>query len=170
MKLDDIRGLIISSDREVDWNDIEPGPYFTDAPDVDEKTFRWHTGLIVYRHDVRLSIQWGMEWGHIGRQVTKATDLWDDAAFPDEQARVELADIFWAGALVDRERVVVVDGGRGLLPLGERHALNYDRRNPPQKVEWEYSASRWQTELARLLDGGHDFDQYFRGAGLVVKG
>ncbi|WP_447924736.1 hypothetical protein [Georgenia muralis] len=88
---------------------------------------------------------------------------------------IVLVDIFWRGALVDRERVVGVDGFRAWLPLGTRTMVNAeDWRADRQNVApmWEYSATQWQTSLARLIDSGSndDFDRYFREAGLIVRG
>ncbi|WP_149202835.1 hypothetical protein [Actinotalea subterranea] len=171
MRLDEIRDLIINSDRERDWHDVAVGSYFKDVPDVDEDTFEWHGSLIVYKPDVDLTIQWGMRARQHLSKVTDAKSLWERrGAFPDPSVSVVHADVFWAGSLIDRVYVVHVDGGRAILPLGDRKALNLDPDAPrPQDIEWEYSASGWETGLARLLDGDRDFERYFDQLGIVVR-
>lgn len=172
MTLDELRTLIIDSTRERDWHDVAVGTYFADVPLGNEGTYEWHESLIVYRHDVNLTIQWGMR-SRLLSHVTKSADLWRaNAVFPDPSAIPVHADIFWAGSLVDRVQLVFVDGARALLPVGDQRALNWnsaDTLRPPKDVEWEYSATRFEVALARLLDNGHEFDSYFRRIGMVVK-
>lgn len=173
MRLDDLRQMIITSDRERDWNEIAPGSYFTDVPNVDEDTFEWHDSLIVYRPDVNLSIQWGMRSRQLNH-IEKASQLWrENGAFPDPKARAVHADVFWSGSLVDRVHLVYVDGHRALLPVGDQHALNYDDTKPPgkqQDITWKYTATEWEAGLARLLDGGRQFDSYLQRTGIVIEG
>lgn len=172
MKLDEIRAMVLDSDRELDWHEIIVGTYFTEVPDVDNDTFEWHSSMIVYKNDVDLTIQWGMDAR--GKDHIKTADqLWrEHGAFPDPAARVGLADVFWRGSLVDRIEYVVVDGGRALLPIGDQRALNYDHSLLPgdQEIEWEYSATAWEVGLVRLLSDDRDFDRYFRQTTMIVKG
>lgn len=170
MTLDEIRTLIMNSDREDDWHDVVVGSYFKDVPDVDKDTFEWHDSLIVYRDNVDLTIQWGMRSRRLSH-VTKAEDLFHDRAhFPDPEATTIHADIFWAGSLIDRVELVYVDGGRGLLPVGAEKALNFDLKAPrPQNIEWEISATRFELAIARLLDSGDDVDEFANRIGMIVK-
>lgn len=169
--LDEIRQMILKSDRESDWHDIVVGTYFREVPLVDDDTFEWHNEMIVYRPDVDLTIQWGMRSRRLDH-VTTAEQLWDEhGRFPDPAAHVEHADVFWRGNLIDRVELVTVDGGRALLPVGDRRSLTplADLR-PGKKVAWEYSATRWEVGLARLLDNDADFDRYFSQTTMVVQG
>jgi hypothetical protein len=172
MRLDEIRQLIVDhDDRDAFWHAPQTGPYFTDAPDVDEDTFRQHSELFVYTGDVDLTIQAGLEWGHLAHQVKRADAIWDDVAFPDESARVSYADIFWRGVLVDRISVITVDGGRATLPVGTRARRDRDVPfKPGMKVVWDYSATAFEAAVARVVDGGRDFDSYFRQTGMVIQG
>lgn len=172
MRLDEIRELIITSDRETDWHNVAIGSYFKEVPDVDEDTFEWHDSLIVYREDVDLSIQWGMRSRQLNH-IEQAEQLWrEQGRFPDPKAEAVHADVFWRGSLVDRVQLVYVDGHRALLPVGDQRALNYDHSKAPseQTVEWKYSATRWEAGIARLLDGNRDFDRYFQQTGMIIKG
>lgn len=170
--LEEIRRLVIDSDRERDWHTVITGPYFTDAADIDDDTFRMHSELIVFRADVGLTIQYGLKWGHLARSVEKAQQIWDDAHFPDESASAFYADVFWQGSLIDRVQLISVDGGRATLPVGSRKALNYDRAEARAgtKIDWEYTATEYETALARVVDGGREFEHYFRNTGLKIKG
>jgi hypothetical protein len=168
----EIRQMIVASDP-AQWHKPLTGPYFTDAYDVDDDVFRFHGELYVFEPDVDLTIQEGLKWGHLADSVNKATDLWDDAHFPDPSARVTWADVFWRGSLIDRVNVVSVDGARATLPVGTRTPKDPEaarRLTPGVKVEWDYSATAFETAVARVVDGGYDFDDYFRRAGLRVLG
>lgn len=170
MTLDELRQLIIESDREHDWHRLPAGPYFTDAPDIDEDTFRQHDELLVYRHDLDLTVQWGLEWGDGERK--QVSDYWHDVTFPDMSVKVCFADVFWRRSLVDRVEILAVDGHRAYLPLGTQQAIGYDSSKPPhqqENVTWEYSATAFEVGLARVINGNRDFDRYFNQSGLLVK-
>ncbi|NUU19524.1 hypothetical protein HP550_19930 [Cellulomonas humilata] len=173
MRLDEIRQLISDhDDRDQYWHMVQTGPYFTDAPDVDDDTFRQHSELFVFAADVDLTIQSGLEWGHLARQVKRADAIWEHVHFPDESAQVTYADVFWRGSLVDRVSIITVDGGRATLPIGDRASRNRDLGNlkPGVKVDWDYTASAFETAVARIVDGGRDFDRYFTQTGMIVRG
>lgn len=168
MNLFKLRELIIHSTID-DWHNVTVGPYFTDAPDIDNDTVEQHSELMVYRHDIDLTIQHGIRARRFGH-VEKVTQLWQDAHFPDPTVYVEFVDVFWRGVLVDREHVVTVDGGRASIPLGTKTTLNYNPDGPqPETFEFEYSATTWQTALARLVDGDRDWADYTKRAGIVIK-
>lgn len=167
-----IQTLIIESATH-DWHRPALGPFYANAYDIDDDVFRLHSELLVYRGDVRLTIQHGLKWGHLSRHIETATQLWDGAHFPDESVQLFFGDVFWNGALIDRVQLISVDGARAVLPVGTRDALNAseleaDRRDV--KVEWEYSANPFETAIARIVnDDDADFRRYFERAGLVLK-
>ncbi|MFD6094563.1 hypothetical protein ACFWGN_20825 [Oerskovia sp. NPDC060338] len=168
MNLLELRDTIINSSID-DWHNVTVGPYFTDAPDIDEDTVEQHQELMVYRSDIDVTIQHGLRARGYD-QIKKATQLWHDAHFPDPAAHVEFVDVFWRGVLVDREHVVTVDGGRASIPMGIRDTLNYVSGKPrPEKFEFAYRATRWQAALARLVDGDRDWADYTKRAGIVVN-
>lgn len=168
--LDEIRSLIINSDLERDWHDIDSGPFFTDAPDVDEDTFHQHDSLLVFRDDVSLTIQWGMRPNYQHEQLRTVSELWHEASFPDESIRIYRADVFWNGSLIDRENVVSVDGGRALMPLGTRTVPPGYEPRTSGPVNWVYSCTQWQAGLAYLLDSGREHDRYFEQTGMTIRG
>lgn len=169
--LNEIRQMIIDSDPE-DWHKPQVGPYFTDAYNVDDDAFQSHDTLFVFEPDVDLTIQHGLKWDDY--EITKATDLWDGAVFPDQTVRVRLADIFWRGTLIDRVEVVSVDGSRAVLPVGTRHLKNEMPISGPDedfKPEWDYTATAFETAVARVVNNLRmDFEQYFQRAGLRILG
>jgi hypothetical protein len=168
--LDETRSLIINSDRERDWHDLAAGPFFTDAPDVDEDTFHQHDNLLVYRDDVALTIQWGMRPNYQHLQLKRVSELWQEASFLDESIHIYRADVFWNGTLIDRENVVSVDGGRALLPLGTRTVPPGYEPRISGPVAWVYSCTSWQAALAFLLDSGGEHRRYFEETGMTVRG
>jgi hypothetical protein len=169
MNLFKLREIIIHSTID-DWHNVTVGPYFTDAPDIDKDTVEQHSELMVYRHDIDLTIQHGLRARGFGH-IEKAAQLWQDAHFPDPTAYVEFVDVFWRGVLVDREHLVTVDGSRASIPLGTREHLGYKSAGPldPEEADFEYSATPWQAALARLVDGDHDWADYTKRAGIVIK-
>lgn len=50
--LEQIRQMILQSDRESDWRDIVVGTYFLEVPLVDDDTFEW-------RHEMNASVARG---------------------------------------------------------------------------------------------------------------
>jgi len=172
VRLDELRQIIIeSADKDEYWHALPPGPYFTDAPDIDDDTFRQHSALYVFKDDLDLTIQEGLKWGHLSHDVERVDQLWDDVSFPDESAMVSNADVFWRGSLVDRVLVVTVDGGRATLPVGSRRALNYEdgHLTSGTKVQWEYTCTAYEAALARVVDQGQEFDRYLRQTGMVIR-
>ena len=169
MQLHDLRQLIINSEPE-DWHEIPAGAFFTNAPNIDTGSFEQHDLLLVFRDDVDLTVQWGMRARGFD-YTTSIKDLWPDAEFPDPSINVYHVDIFWRGVLVDRENLVSVDGGRAYLPLGSRRCTNLPALDEPRptKAEYEYTASPWQTALARILESNRELDSYMARAHLTIR-
>lgn len=169
MKLTELRQLIIDSDVS-SWNVIPAGPYFTDAPNIDDDTFEQHGELLVFVPDVDLTIQAGMRAR--GRDhIEDATSLWGDVVpFADPTVRVEYVDVFWRGVLVDRSELVVVDGGRAVIPLGSQQVLNWtDHSEPaPDKFEFSYSATTYEAALARVVDRDREWSEYMDRAKMKI--
>ena len=169
MELRELRQTIMESEF-FHWNVVETGPYFTDAPDIDEHTVEQHDELLVLTSDVDITIQHGLRARGMN-QITEASQLWENAHFPDPSASVHFVDVFYRGNLVDRESVVWVDGARAAIPLGSRKALNYDSTGPrPDKVEFAYTATAWQAALATLADHDREWANYTKRAGITVEG
>jgi hypothetical protein len=168
MDLTALRETIINADPETDWNRIGPGPYFTDAPDIDEDTFEQHDELAVLNADLSISVQWGMRArGSSGKSLE---GYWQGASFPDESISVYYVDVFWHGSLVDRSQVVSVDGGRAVIPVGwrvaRRGASTADGR---PDYTFTYGYTRWDAGLADVVngDGSSDWREYASRVGMA---
>jgi hypothetical protein len=117
MRLDDLRRLVADS-APSDWHKI--GCYGAGADPSDR---RGHRSVFVFREDVNLAMAHGAP--------IDDGEPWEDAELapgPRHEVRGVLLDVFWAGALVDRQALHLVDDGRGILPamvMGPR------RRSPP---------------------------------------
>jgi hypothetical protein len=163
MELNDIH-TIITSTEPGDWSKIASGPSYRDwfrmidVPEADgEMASRIHVDshhtVAVYRGDVNLSIAWGLD-----HDVEEPPDVpgprrsfsWQ-SHFPDEEVYLRFADVFWVGSLVSRHLQVVVDGGRGLLPMPQ-HVVS-KRASDQQPMEWEDRVSQLDVDFARLIHG-----------------
>ncbi|MGB3302565.1 MAG: hypothetical protein WBA98_07730 [Gordonia sp. (in: high G+C Gram-positive bacteria)] len=126
MTLDELRTLVADS-TVGDWRRIRKsgptyrdrfGPWSSPADGTLGVDHDSHVELAVYRPDIDLTIAYGMAEDQADRDLSFA---WSDS-FPDSKIReISLVDFFWRGSLVDRLNYVYVDGGRGILPLGDGH-------------------------------------------------
>ena len=115
--------------------------------------FGYHSWRAVLNEDVDIAIEFGLN-DDPSNDDGNWTAPW--APFPDESVHGRYADVFYRGALVDRELLASVDGGRAVLPIPSR-----------QGKKWV--ASHWEHELARLVDelNGHsEFVDYFTRSGM----
>lgn len=169
MELHELRQAIIDSEAS-HWHSVTVGPYFTDAPDIDEDTVEQHDELLVLKSNIDITIQHGLR-ARGQDHVTKTTQLWEEAFFADPSARVYFVDVFYRGSLVDRDSVVSVDGGRALIPLGAQRTLNLNLDAPrPQQLEFAYTATAWQMALARIVDHDREWADYTSRAGITQEG
>jgi hypothetical protein len=184
VKFNDLRGVVQGSVAN-DWHKIDSvGPTYRE---------RWHTwtgysdgeatnGLsvdshyahAVYKHDVNLSLTWGMDrsWDPMSGRPDRDDSFDWSKGNPDPSVGVFFADIFWGGTLVDREFLIHVDGGRGVVPLGttrRKPGASFTGRSPSDFYE---SCTMWERDFAELidtLDGGSEFDRYFGVTGYVIE-
>ena len=162
-----IRTMVRAS-APADWEDLEPGPWYLDgfATVNGQVETSYHPRLAVYRPDVSLRLAWGMRksWGD-----SDDDGLRFDWHFPDPRMVLELVDVLWAGALVDRLVVVAVDGHRCLLPCPAEPIVVDSGQHRPDIVG--ETASAYDVAVARLVnsigDGISEFDRYFRESGIV---
>lgn len=119
------------------WNVIRTGPrfmYALDGIDQGGLLFRTHSYVLSYIGDVSLTVA-----GPI-LEDKEQEPAWSKV-WIDNGVRVGYGDVFWNGALIDRKTVALVDSGRALLPLPDRH---------PDGDGWTITAR--QRALAYLLD------------------
>ena len=135
MTLEEIRQLVAAS-KGSDWHLITLGQ----GPEG-------HDERAVYKHDVSLSIEWGRE---------ENADFKEDWLDKFHGSRSIWVEILHGSKPVDRYLLVVVDGGRSILPL-------------PQHLTMGIHG--FHDALARLCDEiesgtNSQYDHYFERAGL----
>lgn len=129
MKLTDIMKSIVES-MPHDWHWIpcwggNGGPSYrgqwdaNNAPHQGAKPDKWwldrreHSSVGVLKMNASITIAAGLEW------LSDFREPWANG-FPDPKAHGKFADVFYNGSLVYRVSYVVVDGGRGTLPIPRR--------------------------------------------------
>lgn len=123
--LHEIRSLVRNSSR-ADWHLIEEGPTYrnrfvssTGSGDQWRLEEDSHHTVMVYRPDVDLTMAYGMTFDFRGDGPVREF-AWSKV-FPDKSVQIDMADIFWRGALIDRVDYAYVDGARGIVPMGGGH-------------------------------------------------
>lgn len=161
MNLHGIRELVASSSPD-DWHAID-APVFLEYSWLESgrrQGLDAHGVRATFKPDVHLGVACGLK-------ADDGPELWRPdwtSEFADRTARPCLADVFWCGALIDREMVGIVDGGRAILPVPDPFAVNIE--------VVAHTVTAWQRSLARVVHclrhHAAEFDSYFDGAGFVV--
>lgn len=129
MTLAEIIKTIVGSNPD-DWHCIScwggnSGPSYRgqweqwNAPDQGKAPDKWflerkeHSNIGVLKSNAAITMAVGLEY------LNDFKEPWANQ-FPDPRAHGQFADVFFQGALVYRVHYVVVDGGRGWLPLPRR--------------------------------------------------
>lgn len=144
MTLDELLNTVRNSAPD-DWESIERHPIGQAEPG--------HVYHAAYRADLRVGLVWGLV------AAERFEEEWA-TGFSDPHAERHFVDFLYSGAVVHRESVVLVDGGRGYLPLTvspRGRSVTPEGRN-----------------LARLIDGlvngaNSRFDEFFDRAALRVE-
>jgi hypothetical protein len=167
MRLDDLRRWVADS-APGDWHKI--GCYGAGADSSDRPG---HWSVFVFRADVNLTMAYGAP--------IDDGEPWEDAELapgPNHEVRPVLLDVFWAGALVDRQALYLVDNGRGILPDYEDEAIDTGQLDAEAVAR---TAPARAVRAARLMlclnegfstfdeeaRAGHRFDFYFDRSGIV---
>jgi hypothetical protein len=167
MQLDDLRRLVADS-APGDWHKI--GCYGAGA-DSSDRLGHWL--VFVFRADVNLTMAYGAP--------IDDGEPWEDAELapgPNHDVRPVLLDVFWAGALVDRQALYLVDDGRGILPDYEDEAIDTGQfdaeavaRTAPARAVRAARLMLCLTKGFSTFDeqarAGHPFDFYFHRSGIV---
>lgn len=173
-ELYEIQQWLIQSTQD-DWAAVdETGPSFHDtwekSTTPSDRGWELHHGshraVLVYRRNVSLTVAYGLPEKVIDHGRRESPE-WN-AIFPDSRPLdIELADVFWNGALIDRCAVTHVDGGRAILPWPTARVREADGR-----FEWEVTS--FQVALARIAHESrglsYELDEYLRRAGFTVVG
>lgn len=119
-----------------------------------------HGNYAAYARDLSISLAWGL-----GTENKALKESWTQV-FDDKNAHLYFLDFFYNGALVHRETVVSVDGGRCVLPLPKQVV---DERDPTKVVELQTSAVL--DSILRLVNSlftRYDYDEYMSRSGIRV--
>ena len=167
MELSKLRETVTETNDEY-WHQLVVGPYYHDRPFVEGDNYTGtshsHYNRAVLHSDVNVSLEWGYE-----HETNEDGDYpWSD--FPDKKVRSMFVDVFYAGSLVDRNVLYVVDGHRAILP--NYRTVRTDDGGPFEfdSATWEHRDSKWEFLLAQLinqLSGNSEFASYFARSGLV---
>lgn len=149
MTLKGLRDLCAFS-REEEWHVIECGRG-GDGERADPRPdgHRWRA---TYRPNVSVSMAWGQ------RAEPDEEHEWPEG-LDAPGAELSVVDFYFNGALVDRERYLVVDDGSAYLPL-------------PRREDDRFVITPWQDAFFRFLDGldkDSQFDAYKGRAGIEVE-
>jgi hypothetical protein len=116
-----------------------------------ETEVRAHANIAVLIDDVDISIAWGYDPDEsLSSDRGPELDFSDFLpSLPDKTVHRMYADVFYSGSLVDRELLVVADGGRYYVPIPTT-------RYPKQKSltdfsEPEHHYSRWDIGFAEVV-------------------
>ena len=129
--------------------------------------------MFVFREDVNLTMAYGAP--------IDDGEPWEDTELvpgPRHEVRGVLLDVFWAGALVDRQALHLVDDGRGILPDYEDEAIDTGQldaeavaRTAPARAVRAARLMLCLTKGFSTFDeearAGHPFDFYFHRSGIV---
>lgn len=177
MNLRDLREILTTTDAW-QWSRIDStGPLYRNGyvvsgglgPDAEHDiNIYWHDSAAVYRDDIDLTIQWGMNLSPV-REDRDAWHLPWAEKFPSRSVHPHWVDVFWRGTLVDRYAMVSIDGGHGLVPFPHTKAksdpLDHD-------TKYDYVISERELGIARLIDslqgGIYRVDEHVARCGLVV--
>jgi hypothetical protein len=171
MKLREVLDLVVGSPKER-WHHVLPHksasathvPIEQNGARSDHGTsgidIKAHDSLVVHAEHPEVSLAWGFQL---------EDDLTVDAlAFSHGPVSSVAADVMLNGMLVHRERVLLVDGEGGYLPMP--HALFVE---PDASVMTGviHTVTQWQHDFVALLDvltGQSQYDHYFQMSGFDV--
>ncbi len=129
-----------------------------------------HSNLAVYRNDIDISIAWGMDmdWAGVNDPIKRNYEFTQD--FFDTSGHPQFADVFYRGALVDREILVTVDNANALLPLPRAMWGETDDPTKPNRIG--ESVTQWQFDFGHLVHSfelsSSDYHRAISIAGIVV--
>jgi hypothetical protein len=176
MTLDELQQTIIATEPDA-WNVIvcwghTSGPSYLDdfrAAEVDGEyrlEHEAHANRAVLKADVDIAFAWGLPVDP--RDPKYFSEAWTQN-FPDTTTFAQHCDILYRGALVDREVLIAVDGGRYKIAVPEQDT---EELQPTKHVLKEWFLGPWANALGRLVtgcEGTYDYESALKRAGIVVR-
>ncbi|HEX8821489.1 MAG TPA: hypothetical protein VF794_16310 [Archangium sp.] len=107
------------------------------------------SGMLVFKRNLSVTLAYGIE------HEESFAEEWA-RGFPDPNARSYFLDFFYNSALVYRDILVSVDGGRCKLPL------------PPREMDVPRRWYRVAQLIHGVIGGTYNFDDYARRGGLKI--
>ena len=173
MNLRDLRQLLTTSDAS-DWSKLDSsGPLYKngfvvsggfDADADHDVNVTWHHSSAVYRDDVDLTIQWGLDLDPTRGRDDQWHFSWAEKLM-NSRVSPYWVDVFWRGVLVDRYALASIDGAHGLIPIP--HTAG-------EEPDWYDVVSKRELAVAQLIDdlygGFHNVDGYIQRLGIRVAG
>lgn len=171
MKLDQIHEILAVADP-TRWHRVwQGGPSYhyalssfsgADGHGVDVGE---HHLWAVFREDVNLTLAWGMDVDV--RPHPLGLEFPWQKNFIDQKVSALFADVFWAGALIDRFRLYYIDGGHFLAP----HTVTDETDETGHPAEWHHELTEWEVEFGELLsvlERGSSSRNHVRRAGIAI--
>ena len=120
-----------------------------------------HSSYAAFAKDLSISLAWGL-----GLKNKELNESWTQV-FPDKSARMYFLDFFYNKALIYRETVVSVDGGRCILPLPKQV---FDKADETKVIEYRInSIINNILRLVNSLQTTYDYDSYISRSGIIVE-
>ena len=149
MNLRELRSVLTRSDPS-EWSKVDSdGPLYRNGfvvsglrDDGRITDVYWHHSAAVYREDIDLTIQWGMDM-----DPTRDRDDWHfiwQEKLISKRVSPYRVDAFWRGVLVDRYALISVDNGHGLVPFPHTSGSEPD---------WYDAVTEREVAVARLVEG-----------------
>ncbi|QQD76921.1 hypothetical protein I8920_03950 [Curtobacterium sp. YC1] len=134
MQLDELHTLITENPAEA-WTVIKGGPAFrSDAAEAE------HPVRAVLKFDLEVALEWGLRADNGNRATFDEYDWAEIAFFKDPTVAEVWVDVRLHGELVERVKLLLVDGGRAYLPF-------------PEKLGGTWITRKWERSLASLVSG-----------------
>ncbi len=119
-----------------------------------------HSNYATFANDVSISLAWGL-----GRENKELVESWTKV-FPPKSSRMYFLDFFYNNALIYRENVVSVDGGRCILPLPKQV---FDKKDETKIIEFRVNSKINRIlKLINSLQTTYDYDSYITKTKIVV--
>jgi hypothetical protein len=117
-----------------------------------------HANIAVLKSDLSISFAWGLSHND------DFIEEWANK-FPNKRAMSSYIDFFFNGALVYRDIIVAVDGGRCYIPLPE---LDIDKESNKIKRLIVPKQKYKLIKMVNAFQSTYDYDSYFSTTGIEI--